>query len=84
MADRMMLAESAQGTISPEGVGVVDRALASACPDVIHQDFGRYRLHHLGVDPALSLEKTEDYTLAGGTCTTLKVSTYGNWEKQSF
>lgn len=65
MADRMMLAETAQGTISPEGVGVVDRALAGARPDVIHQDFGRYRLHHLGVDPALSLEETEDHTLAG-------------------
>src|SRR5690606_37734722 len=70
MTDRMVLAESAQGAITPEGIGVVDRALAGARLDVIHQDLGGDRLDDLGVDPSFPLEKAENDALAGGTSTT--------------
>lgn len=43
VTDRMVLAVSAQRTIAPEGVGVVDRSLAGAGLDVIHQDLGGHR-----------------------------------------
>lgn len=69
MTDHMVLSESTQGAIAPEGIGVIHRALAGARPDVIHQHLGGDRFDDLGVDPAFSLEETEDHALAGSTPT---------------
>lgn len=64
-----MFAELTQETIAPKDAGVVDRALAGAHPNVIHQHCGGYRLNQLGVGPALSLEEAEDHISASNTPT---------------
>ena len=71
----MVLAVSPQGTIAPEGVGVVDRAFAGARLDVVHQHLSGDRLDDLGVDPSFPLEKAENDALAGSTPTALAFAT---------
>lgn len=63
----VVLAPALQGVVAAEGVGVVDRALPGVLSDVGHEFIGSNPLHHLGVHPAVALQKAENNALSGRT-----------------
>src|SRR3989338_8747628 len=67
----VMLAETFQGIVASELVGVVDRSFSRFLPDDIHQFFGRYSLDNSRVDSAFALQKPEYNTFALGSASAL-------------
>ena len=69
--NHQMLAKALQGLIAPKGVRIVNRALAGMVLDMGQKGLRRDRLHHLGVDPAITLQKAKDDAFASRTTASL-------------
>ena len=69
--NHQMLTKALQGLIAPKGVGKVNRALAGMVLDMGQKGLRRDRLHHLGVDPAITLQKAKDDAFASRTSASL-------------
>jgi hypothetical protein len=68
-----MLAKALQRLIAPKGIGKVNRALAGMVLDMGQKGLRRDRLHHLGVDPAVPLQKAKDDAFASRTPASLSL-----------
>ena len=69
--NHQMLAKALQRLIAPKGVGKVNRALVGMVLDMGQKGLRRDRLHHLGVDPAITLQKAKDDAFASRTTASL-------------
>ena len=69
--DHQMLTKALQRLIAPKGIRIVNRALASMVLDMGQKGLRRDRLHHLGVDPAITLQKAKDDAFASRTSASL-------------
>ena len=61
----MVLAPATKGVVAPEGVGVIDRPLSGVFPDMGHELIGSHSFHHLGIHPAVALQKPEYNAFSG-------------------
>ena len=71
--NHQMLAKALQRLIAPKGVGKVNRALVGMVLDMGQKGLRRDRLHHLGVDPAITLQKAKDDAFASRTPASLSL-----------
>ena len=71
MIQTMVLAPALERVVAAEGVRVVDRPLAGMGPYVRHQLIGRHPFHHLGIHPAIALQKAENNALSGSASSAL-------------
>ena len=69
--DDQMLTKALQGLIAPKGIRKVNRALAGMVLDMGQKSLRRDRLHHLGVDPAITLQQAKDDAFASRTSASL-------------
>ncbi len=72
--DDQMLTKALQGLIASKGIGKVNRALAGMVLDMGHEGPRRDRLHYLGVDPAVPLQKAKDDAFASSASASLPLS----------
>jgi len=70
----MVLAESLQRIVAPEGVSVIHRSLPGMLPYVSHELISSYPFHHLRVDPAITLQQAEYNAFACRTSSTLALA----------
>lgn len=59
MIQAVMLAPAFERVVTPECVSVVDRSLPRMLPDMSHEFVGSNSLYHLGVHPAVTLQKAK-------------------------
>lgn len=64
VVDRIMFPIPFQGLIAPKGIRIIDRAFPRLGLDMPHEFFGTDRLHDLGVDAVLPLQKPKNDTFA--------------------
>ncbi len=69
--NHQMLTKALQRLIASKGVRIVNRALAGMVLDMGQKGLSRDRLHHLGVDPAVPLQKVKDDAFASRTSVSL-------------
>lgn len=65
MTDRVMFAVALKRLIASEGVGLIDRALASARADVAHELLRGDGFDYLGIGPSVVLEEAKDDAFSG-------------------
>src|SRR3989344_3164648 len=61
----VMLAPALEGVVAAESVRVVDRPFSGALPDMGHKFIGGHLFHHLGVYPAVPLQKAQNNAFPG-------------------
>ena len=74
MRDGMVLAESLEGVVASEGVGVVDRTLSGFLSDNGHKFFFSHMLHDSRVHFAVALQKAKYNVLSARTSSTLALA----------
>ena len=67
MINLVMFAQTLQGVVAAEGVGVIDRALPGFLADNGHEVIGRDSFHHPGIDLAVALQQSKYDVFALGT-----------------
>jgi len=72
--DDQMLTKALQGLIAPKGIRKVNRALASMVLNMGQKGLRRDRLHYLGIDPAIPLQKPKDDAFASCASASLSLT----------
>ena len=69
--NHQMFTKALQRLIAPKGVRIVDRALAGMVLNMGQKGLRRDRLHYLGIDPAIALQKAKNDAFASRTSAAL-------------
>ena len=69
--NHQMLTKALQRLTASKGVRIVNQALAGMVLDMGHKGLRRDRLHYLGVDPAVPLQKVKDDAFTPSTTASL-------------
>jgi len=69
-----MFTKALQGLIAPKGVRIVDRTLAGMVLNMGQKGLRRDRLHYLGIDPAIALQKAKNDAFASRTSASLPLT----------
>ena len=71
----VMLAVALEGLVTPESIGVVDRALACVGLDMAHELLGREVGDHPSIDPSIPFQQVKHETFAGSSPTAFAFAT---------
>ena len=72
--NHQMFTKALQGLIAPKGVRIVDRTLAGMVLNMGQKGLRRDRLHYLGIDPAIALQKAKNDAFASRTSASLPLT----------